>query len=164
MSLTSIFFFFLLSSFLPHLSHSLHSQSNFLSLMQQSLSGITRNWNFTASNPCNFSGITCDDDEHQNIIQIDLSSSLLSGNFPPSICSSLPLLRTLRLGFNNILNGFPIDPLNCSHLEELNLTNSGVSGTIPDLSHLNCLRFLDLSNNFFSGEFPLSITNLTNIE
>ncbi|PKU60076.1 receptor protein-tyrosine kinase CEPR1-like [Dendrobium catenatum] len=165
MPLTSIFFFlFLLPSFLPHLSHSLQSQSNFLSLMQQSLSGITSNWNFTASNPCNFSGITCDDDEHQNIVQIDLSSSSLAGKFPPGICSFLPLLRTLRLGFNNILNGFPIDLLNCSHLEELNLTSSRVTGTIPDLARLQSLRSLDLSNNSFSGDFPLSITNLTNIE
>ncbi|XP_020570697.1 receptor-like protein kinase HSL1 [Phalaenopsis equestris] len=166
MSISTIcfLFFFFLCSFLPHLSHSLQSQSSFLYLMQQSLSGITSSWNFNTSNPCNFSGITCDDEEHQNIIQIDLSSSSLAGNIPPGICSSLPLLRTLRLGFNNILSGFPIDVHNCSHLEELNLTNSGVTGTIPDLSSLNSLRSLDLSNNLFSGDFPLSITNLTNIE
>lgn len=132
--------------------------------MKKSLSGVTSSWDFAAGNPCNFSGIMCSDDRSQNVVEIDLSSSSLAGNFPPNACSSMPLLRTLRLGFNSILNGFPFDLLNCSNLEELNLTNSGISGTIPDLSSLRSLRSLDLSNNRFSGDFPLSITNLTNLE
>ncbi|KAK8956600.1 Receptor-like protein kinase HSL1 [Platanthera zijinensis] len=164
MALPSIFVFHLLFSFILHTSASLQSQSNYLSLMQKSLSGITSHWDFVSGNLCNFSGITCSNQEHQNVVEIDLSSSSLTGNIPPGLCSSLPFLRALRLGFNNILNGFPVDLLNCSHLEELNLTNSGVSGAIPNLSHLQSLRFLDLSNNRFSGEFPLFITNLSNLE
>ncbi|KAL0926554.1 hypothetical protein M5K25_002793 [Dendrobium thyrsiflorum] len=158
-------FLLLLLSFLPLLSFSFQSQSNFLFQLKQSFSGqAISQWNFTADNYCGFYGITCDDDEHRNVVEIDFSSWYLTGTIPSTICTSLPLIRALRLGFNNLHGDLPADLLNCSHLEELNLTHSGIGGTIPDLSPLHTLRLLDLSNNLFCGEFPLSITNLTNLE
>lgn len=38
------------------------------------------------------------------------------------------------------------------------------NGPLPDFAPLQSLRLLDLSRNLFSGDFPLSITNLTNLE
>ncbi|KAG0466107.1 hypothetical protein HPP92_017687 [Vanilla planifolia] len=162
MTLTSIPLFL---SFIVHFSLCLQSPNKYLNLMQQSLAGpaISR-WNFSAGSHCKFSGITCDDDRHQNVIEIDFSSWSLTGKLPPGVCSTFPLLQKLSLSFNDIRGGFPTDLLNCSHLEELNLTNSGITGTIPDLSPLHSLQSLDLSNNQFSGDFPLSIINLTNLE
>ncbi|PKA47483.1 Receptor-like protein kinase HSL1 [Apostasia shenzhenica] len=152
-----------LFTFLPTLTLSFLSQSNFISLMKQSLSGpALSRWDLATGDLCDFPGITCN--AHGIVVGIDLSSWSLTGNFPAGICSALPELRGLRLGFNDIRSGFPAGVLNCSHLEEFNLTSSGVTGAVPDLSGLQSLRSLDLSNNLFSGDFPLSVINLTNLE
>ncbi|KAJ0963320.1 hypothetical protein J5N97_028442 [Dioscorea zingiberensis] len=142
------------------------NQSTFISLIKQSLSGpFMSSWALPCSGDtcfCTFPGIGCDD--NGIVFKLDLSSRSLAGEFPPGICSYLPKLRVLRLDHNDIRSGFPVDVLNCSFLEVLNMSCSGLTGTLPDFSPLQSLRSLDLSNNFFSGDFPLSITNLTNIE
>lgn len=68
------------------------------------------------------------------------------------------------MAYNNIHDGFPTSILNCSLLQELDLSHSKISGTLPDLSPLKSLRLLDLSYSLFYGEFPLSVTNLTSLE
>ncbi|KAG1348102.1 receptor protein-tyrosine kinase CEPR1 [Cocos nucifera] len=168
MSLPSVL---LIISFLPLAlslqATTLQTQSNFLSLMKDSLLGPTMaRWDFTdavGDSPyCSFSGISCD--EHGYVVEIDLSSWKLAGELPSGVCSSLPMLRVLRLADNDISNSFPEDLLNCSFLEELNFSHSGLTGAVPDLSQLQSLRVIDLSNNFFTGGFPISIINLTNLE
>ncbi|CAA2984034.1 receptor kinase HSL1 [Olea europaea subsp. europaea] len=140
------------------------SQSEFLSLMKKSLSGdSSTNWDVGKGiSYCNSTGIGCDEEE--NIIQIDLSGWSLSGNFPEQVCSYLPKLRVLRLGHNNFHGEFPHGIINCSLMEELNMTSIYFTGKLPDLSPLKSLRILDLSYNLFTGEFPMSVTNLTNLE
>lgn len=168
MSLPSLL---LILSFLPFAlsfqATTLQTQSHFLSLMKDSLLGPSMaRWDFTdavGDKPyCNFSGISCND--HGYVVEIDLSSWKLAGDFPSGVCSSLPMLHALRLPYNDISNGFPEDLLNCSSLAELNFSHSGLTGAIPDLSQLQSLHLIDLSNNFFTGEFPISIINLTNLK
>ncbi|KAJ6807355.1 receptor-like protein kinase HSL1 [Iris pallida] len=160
-------------SFLPLLIPlSLQSQSAFLSQMKQSLAGAPMSrWRFPADDVgndtsstsyCSFPGITCD--EAGRVVALDISSWSLTGSFPPNVCSALPALRSLRLAKNNLRGGFPDTVLNCTFLEELNLSFAGVSGRVPDLSPLRSLRLLDLSNNLFSGDFPVSLANLTSLE
>ncbi|CAA2982498.1 receptor kinase HSL1 [Olea europaea subsp. europaea] len=131
-------------------------QSQFLTLMKKSLSASDE------IPVCNYTGISCDDDE--NIVQIDISGWSVSGKFPTHVCSYLPKLRVLRVGHNLLHGEFSRDILNCSLLEELNITYAHLTGTLPDLSPLKSLRLLDLSYNSFTGKFPLSVTNLTNLE
>ncbi|XXG48987.1 hypothetical protein AAC387_Pa02g3290 [Persea americana] len=153
----------------------LQNQSHFFTLIQQTMSGnsfsewnISNNSNSTSNNTlqspyCNYVGITCDDDGY--VTEIDFTSWFLTGHIPSDICSNyLPKLRVLRMAYNNIHDGFPTSILNCSLLQELDLSHSKISGTLPDLSPLKSLRLLDLSYSLFYGEFPLSVTNLTSLE
>ncbi|KAJ3674443.1 hypothetical protein LUZ60_005059 [Juncus effusus] len=163
MSLPSILTF--LSMFSLFISSLCNPQLNFLSLMKQTLIGQAMSqWDLSSSNttPCNLTGITCD--QNLNPISLDISSWSLSGTFPPGLCTTFPTLQNLNISSNSIHGSFPQDFLNCSYLENLNLSNTDLTGTVPDLSSLQSLRSIDLSYNLFTGDFPFSITNLTNIE
>ena len=165
MALPCIFFLFmtLLSLSIPSQA-SVANQSYFFTLMKNSLNGHSlSDWDVTGTTSyCNYAGVRCNDEGYVEVI--DISGWSLSGRFPPDVCSYLPQLRVLRLSHNDLRDNFPDTILNCSLLEELDMQNSQVIGSLPDLSPLKSLRILDLSYNFFSGEFPLSITNLTNLE
>ncbi|KAJ6843938.1 putative receptor-like protein kinase HSL1 [Iris pallida] len=156
----------LLLSFLPLLLAL--SQHAFLSQMKQSLSGplMSSRWHLSATgnstSDCGLPGLACD--AAGRVVAIDVSSWSLAGSLPPGLCSAIPTLRSLRLGGNSLRGGFPGTVLNCSLLEELNLSFAGLSGAIPNLSPLRSLRVLDLSSNSFAGGFPTSIANLTGLE
>lgn len=137
------------------------NQSEFFSLMKKSLSGNFFDWN-EAQHFCNYTGIGCNDGG--NVVRIDISGWFLSGNFPEDVCSYLPELTSLQVGRNNFRGNFPHSITNCSLLEELNMSYTYLTGTLPDFSPLKSLRLLDLSNNNFIGDFPFSITNLSNLE
>nr|GMC61167.1 receptor-like protein kinase HSL1 [Ipomoea batatas] len=139
-----------------------NNQSEFFDLMKKSLSGdFMARWD--GKHVCNYSGIGCDDLGH--VVKIDVSGWLLSGRFPEGVCGYFPKLRVLRLGQNHFHgNRFPVGITNCSVLEELNMTGGYLTGDLPDLNPLQALRSLDLSFNLFTGEFPLSVTNLSNLE
>ncbi|KAL2505585.1 Leucine-rich repeat transmembrane protein kinase family protein [Abeliophyllum distichum] len=165
MAAQGVFFFLVLTlSACTSCQAMISRQSQFLTLMKKSLSGNSLiNWDASTGTPiCNYSGISCDDQE--NIVQIDISGWSVSGKFPEELCSYLPKLRVLRVGHNLFHGEFSRDILNCSLLEELNMTSTHLTGSLPDLSPLKSLRLLDLSYNLFTGEFPLSVTNLTNLE
>ncbi|XP_020597693.1 LRR receptor-like serine/threonine-protein kinase FLS2 [Phalaenopsis equestris] len=122
--------------------------------IKQSLSGQPiSHRNLAARNYCRISGITCDDDCHHNVVEIGLSSMSLTDTIPSTLYLSLPMLRVLRLGFDNLHGDLHVDLLNCSHLQELNLTNSGIGGTIPNISSLYTLRVLKLSAIAFVWQF-----------
>ncbi|KAL5705914.1 Receptor protein-tyrosine kinase cepr1 [Ranunculus cassubicifolius] len=160
-----IFLFFLIFqiSFSSTSSQAMTNQSHFFTLMKKSLSGgsLSR-WNLGENSYCNYTGVTCDFRGY--VVKIDLAAWSVTGQFPDHVCSFLPELRSLRLGHNRLRGNFPISIINCTFLEELNLTSLYLSGTLPNLSSLKSLRTLDLSYNRFTGDFPLSIINLTNLE
>ncbi|XP_042487873.1 receptor protein-tyrosine kinase CEPR1-like [Macadamia integrifolia] len=140
-----------------------YNQSNFFSLMKESLSGKSLSLWDIQSPFCDYAGVHCNG--HGDVETIDVSGWSLTGHFPPSICSYLPQLRNLRLGLNKFHGEFLATIINCSALEELNITGSYLTGTLPDFSPLaSSLRILDLSYNSFTGQFPFSVTNLTNLE
>ncbi|CAA0840734.1 Leucine-rich repeat transmembrane protein kinase family protein [Striga hermonthica] len=153
---------------LLHLDSSRSTQSRFFELMKSSTRGDSlSSWQLNDTNNnthyCNLPGISCDHQE--NIIQVDISGWLLTGRFPDDICTYLPTLQILRLG-RNTFTRFPRGLTNCSHLREFNATRAYFTGPFPDLSPLQkTLQILDLSENRFSGDFPVSaLTNLTNLE
>ncbi|XP_043714304.1 receptor protein-tyrosine kinase CEPR1-like [Telopea speciosissima] len=162
-SLIFLFMLVLLSQFnLSSQARDGNNQSHFFTLMKQSLSGKSLSrWALQAPF-CNYAGVNCND--HGDVVSIDVSGWSLTGHFPPNICSYLPHLRVLRLGPNKFHGYFPSTIINCSVLEELNITGSSLTGSLPDFSPLSSLRVLDLSYNSFTGQFPISFTNLTNLE
>ncbi|KAK2446322.1 receptor protein kinase [Trifolium repens] len=151
---------------ITNMSHVISTnQSEFFSVMKDSLSGnFPLDWSTSKEDKpiCEFTGITCDD--KGNVISLDFSGwSSLSGNFPSNFCSYLPNLRVINLGYTKFK--FPINSIiNCSHLEQLNMNHMHQSGTLPDFSSLKSLRILDLSYNSFTGDFPVSVFNLTTLE
>ncbi|GMP22570.1 hypothetical protein CsSME_00000534 [Camellia sinensis var. sinensis] len=159
------FFLILLLLSLSTTSHStVTNQSQFFTLMKNSLRGNPlSDWDVTTPKPfCNYAGISCN--EHGFLVKIDFSGWSLSGRFPEDVCSYLPELRILRLGYNDLHGNFPQSISDCSLLEELNMSYAYLTGTLPDFSSMAALRSLDLSYNLFTGDFLVSITNLTNLE
>ncbi|CAI8599936.1 unnamed protein product [Vicia faba] len=160
------FFRLILLVFITNISHAITTnQTQFFSVMKDSLSGnYPFDWGASkVEKPvCDFTGITCDD--KGDIIKLDFSGwSSLSGNFPIDFCTYLPSLRVLNLG--NTKLKFPINSItNCSKLEELIMNQMHQSGTLPDFSSLKSLRIVDLSYNSFTGDFPMSVFNLTDLE
>ncbi|KAB5568817.1 hypothetical protein DKX38_002610 [Salix brachista] len=132
--------------------------------MKASLSGnALSDWDATGGNPyCNFTGVSCNSWGY--VEMIDISGWSISGRFPSGICSYFPDLRVLRLGDNTLHGDFLHSIVNCSFLEELNLSFLYATGTYPDFSPMKSLRILDVSYNHFTGEFPMSVTNLSNLE
>ncbi|KAK3425676.1 hypothetical protein EUGRSUZ_F02182 [Eucalyptus grandis] len=142
------------------------NQSQFFALMKDSLYGNAMlSWNLDggAENSfCSFEGVTCN---HQGeVVELDIDGKSLSGEFPADICSYLPQLRILRLGRNKLRGDFYNSFINCSLLEELDMSFLYLHGTLPDFSPMQSLRILDLSSNLFTGKFPMSVFNLTNLE
>lgn len=93
--------------------------------------------NWMESDPCDFYGITCEND---HIVSVDLSGNLLSGPLPP------------ELG-------------NLSHLQSLDLSDNRITGEIPpELGDLSALKVLNLADNQLSGPIPTSLIKLTSLE
>lgn len=138
------------------------NQTHFITLLKTSLSTNNSFTDWNGSNICSYSGFTCNDNGH--VVKIDISGRNLSGSFPENICSYFPYLKTLNIGYNDIHGDFPYTITNCSSLEELIMTHTPLTGNLPDLSPMKSLRQLDLSSCQFSGKFPLSFINLSNLE
>ncbi|KAK9056605.1 hypothetical protein SSX86_023967 [Deinandra increscens subsp. villosa] len=136
------------------------NQTGFFALLNTSLSGTS--FPDHRSNVCNYTGVTCNDKGY--VVKVNISDRNLSGRFPENICSYLPHLKTLDIGYNDIHGDFPYSITNCSLLEELITTHTKLAGKLPDFSPMKSLRLLDLSSCSFSGKFPLSFINLSNLE
>ncbi|KAI5659304.1 hypothetical protein M9H77_28097 [Catharanthus roseus] len=78
-----------------------------------------------------------------------LNKNQLTGTIPAKLFSSDMLLLHLLLDGNNLAGEIPPSLAFVQSLEVLNLANNMLSGTLPDLSGLHHLNFVDLSNNSF---------------
>ncbi|KAL2936248.1 Receptor protein-tyrosine kinase CEPR2 [Bienertia sinuspersici] len=114
-------------------------------------SNYLKSWT-TSNSPCDFSGVTCDQ-ETGSVNGIVLRNASLGGEISPSLCK-LQSLKFLVLPLNSISGNIPPQLKQCSNLKALNLTINKLVGRIPDFSGLRNLEVLDLSGNFFTGEFP----------
>ncbi|KAL4566144.1 hypothetical protein LXL04_030254 [Taraxacum kok-saghyz] len=158
-------FIFYLVLLLPLISSSYEAsmadQAEFFPLMKNSLTGSFLN-DWDDKPVCNYKGVICDQEGY--VVKIDISGQGLFGHFPENVCSFVPRLRSLSFGYNKIHGDFPQSITNCSFLEQLNITHTNLTGTLPDLSPMKSLKLLDLSSNFFTGAFPMSFINLVNLE
>ncbi|CAL9003110.1 unnamed protein product [Prunus brigantina] len=93
---------------------------------------------------------------------------LLDGNrFTGTIPATLGLIKTLevlRLDTNALAGNVPSDLNNLTNINELNLAHNYLSGPLPDLSGMNSLNYVDLSNNSFDpSEAPLWFSTLPSL-
>lgn len=111
---------------------------------------------------CSFSGIMCND--KQKVQEINLSQENLVGALPFDVICSLESLEKLSLGSNSLSGKISDHLANCTKLTYLDLGNNYFSGEVPNLSSLNKLSFLSLNNSGVSGSFPWSsLQNLTSL-
>ncbi|GLU17821.1 hypothetical protein SLE2022_341740 [Rubroshorea leprosula] len=89
-----------------------------------------------------------------SLLHLLLDNNNLYGFLPPEF-SNLQNLRILQLDNNNFSGSeIPHSYSNFSKLVKLSLRNCSLQGSIPDLSRIVNLTFLDLSQNHLSGTIP----------
>ncbi len=132
----------------------------------------------TASDPCTWFGITCNNDE---VIYVDLRNNGLTGSLPASINQlqglsvlvldennlSGPLpdvsatsITFMDLGFNQLTGSIPAS-LGNLQLELLNLRHNQLTGPIPaTFGSLSLVNILLLNDNQLSGSIPAELNNL----
>ncbi|KAK3231278.1 hypothetical protein Dsin_003159 [Dipteronia sinensis] len=159
---------------------------SFKSLVSTDPSDLLFSWNNSNSNPCNWTGVYCDE-VMQRVSRLDLSGFRLAGYISPYIgnlsflgflqlqenhltgiipdqIGDLSSLVVLNLSSNSIRGTIPLNITMCLNLRILDLTGNKISGAIPEgLSHLLNLESLKLSQNQLSGKIPTSISNLTSL-
>ncbi|CAI9301554.1 unnamed protein product [Lactuca saligna] len=99
----------------------------------------------------------------RNLTTLHLGNCNLLGTFPSNVLQ-LQNLQILDLSINRNLHGsLPDFPVNGS-LRSLVLSNTNLSGMIPEsIGNLNNLSRIELPNNNFSGGIPKSMENLTQL-
>ncbi len=91
-------------------------------------------------------------DSNGLVIELNLSSSGLSGEIPPEF-GELVNLRKLSLGHNNLTGEIPPQLGGFSNLKNLSLDDNSLTGQIPrELGNLTNLVLLYLGRNQLSGE------------
>ncbi|XP_057993605.1 probable LRR receptor-like serine/threonine-protein kinase At1g06840 isoform X3 [Hevea brasiliensis] len=101
-----------------------------------------------------------------NLVHFLLDSNNLSGYLPPQL-SELPKLLILQLDNNNFDGAtIPDSYGDMTKLLKLSLRNCNLQGSIPDLSRIPNLGYLDLSSNQLNGSIPAErlSENITTID
>ncbi|XP_068496168.1 leucine-rich repeat receptor protein kinase HPCA1-like isoform X2 [Phaseolus vulgaris] len=97
------------------------------------------------------------------LIHVIFGSNQLVGSIPETLglVTSLTLVRFE----NNSLDGYvPLSLNNLINVTDLLLSNNKLHGALPNLTGMNSLKYLDLSNNGFDkSSFPLWLSNLKNL-
>lgn len=134
----------------------------FKSALVQSNTNVFDTWTEDHS-VCNFTGIGCNSDGF--VAQIVLAKQQLEGLLSfDSICD-LKSLEKIDLGDNALKGSIGESLKNCSQLQHLDVGFNFLTGTVPELSSLSNLKFLNLNCSGVSGRFPWkSLENLTNLE
>ncbi|XP_073099538.1 leucine-rich repeat receptor protein kinase HPCA1 isoform X2 [Elaeis guineensis] len=97
------------------------------------------------------------------LLHVLFDSNSLSGSIPPTI-GLVQSLTAIRLDRNH-LNGYvPSNLNNLTSLTELHLSNNQLIGPFPNLTGMNALIYLDLSNNSFDeSEVPPWFSTLSSL-
>ncbi|XP_056698869.1 receptor-like protein kinase HSL1 [Spinacia oleracea] len=152
-------FLLLFSTLLPFLviSQSPPSDQEILLQIKQEWGNQSQiqSWNSTTSH-CQWVGINCTGGE--SVTGISLNSLNIEVEIPSSICH-LKNLTYLDLGNNRIPGNFPTFLYNCTKLQTLDLSANYFVGELPnDIDNLSLdLQLLNLSLNNFTGNIPTSL-------
>ncbi|KAF5178513.1 Leucine-rich repeat receptor-like protein kinase pepr2 [Thalictrum thalictroides] len=97
------------------------------------------------------------------LIHILFDENKFTGEIPSTL-GAVTTLENLRLDRNSLSGTVPSNLNNLTTLSELHLANNRLTGPIPDLSLLNSLNYVDLSNNSFDkSEAPRWFSNLQSL-
>ncbi len=99
----------------------------------------------------------------QDLERLDLSNNKLEGLIPAQL-GSLSLLRHINLSNNNLSGSLPPALSRLESLAYLDLRWNSFTGPLPDLSEIEPIKTLLLTDNEFGGEIPKWIGNLRNLE
>ncbi|XP_010463514.1 PREDICTED: LRR receptor-like serine/threonine-protein kinase HSL2 [Camelina sativa] len=131
--------------------------------------GNLQDWIITGDNrnPCNWTGITCDDNirNGSTVTSIDLSGYNIFGGFPYGFCRIRTLIN-INLSQNNLNGTIDSAPLSlCSKIQVLILNGNNFSGKLPEFSpEFRNLRVLELESNLFTGEIPQCYGRLISLQ
>ena len=137
MAQKAIFLLLVLLSFVFYSSRAIrHDQSQVFTLMKASLSGKAfSDWDVSGGKTyCNFTGVGCNGQGY--VETINFSGWSLSGNFPADVCSYLPELRVLDISRNHLHGNFLNGVVNCSLLEEFNMSSIYLRATQIGRAHV----------------------------
>ncbi|KMT18278.1 hypothetical protein BVRB_2g024420 isoform A [Beta vulgaris subsp. vulgaris] len=82
------------------------------------------------------------------LIHIILNENQLNGSIPDTL-GDIRTLTVIRLDRNSLSGSVPQNLSMLTSLTQLYLANNNLSGPIPDLTDMNLLTYVDLSNNSF---------------
>lgn len=82
------------------------------------------------------------------LIHLLFDGNRFTGNIPDSL-GFVSTLEVVRLDRNSLSGQVPLNLNNLTKVNELNLANNQLTGTLPDLSKMDLLNYVDLSNNTF---------------
>lgn len=103
---------------------------------------------------------------NMRLIHLILDNNQLTGRIPITL-GSVQTLEVIRLDWNSITGSVPSNFNNLTNINELYLSNNNLSGPVPNLTGMNALNYLDMSNNSFDpSAFPpwlSSIQSLTTL-
>ena len=121
-------------------------------------------WNKFASDKdyCNWYGITCDDDT-SIITLVNLPNNNLIGKIDSNYFK-LPGVEELNIT-NNALKGSINFLLQLTEVKKIDISHNGFSGIIPmNIGKLDRLRSVIFNDNELSSNIPSSISQLSNLE
>ncbi|XP_019191135.1 PREDICTED: probable leucine-rich repeat receptor-like protein kinase At5g49770 [Ipomoea nil] len=100
---------------------------------------------------------------NMKLIHLLLEQNKLTGNIPETL-GLVTHLEVVRLDKNLLKGPVPSNLNNLTSVNELYLANNGFSGALPNLTGMNNLNYLDMSNNSFDPtDFPLSLQTLQSL-
>ncbi|CAK9871092.1 unnamed protein product [Sphagnum jensenii] len=124
--------------------------------------GQLSNWNENDLDPCNWSGIRCQN-ATRRVFGLNVPFCRLQGSISPEL-GKLDKLHRLDLHKNEFFGQIPPEIGNCSSLKSLYLEGNYLTGDIPEeLGNLSQLMALDLANNGLTGTIPTSLGSLHNL-
>ncbi|KAG5525660.1 hypothetical protein RHGRI_032084 [Rhododendron griersonianum] len=97
------------------------------------------------------------------LIHVLFESNQLTGSIPSTLALVL-ILEVVRLDRNSLTGSVPSNFSNLVYVNVLYLSNNQLTGPLPNLSSMNDLYYVDLSNNTFDASlFPSWFSNLLSL-
>ncbi|XP_007019716.2 PREDICTED: probable leucine-rich repeat receptor-like protein kinase At5g49770 isoform X1 [Theobroma cacao] len=97
------------------------------------------------------------------LIHILFDGNQFAGNIPSTL-GHVQTLEVLRLDRNALTGKVPSNLNNLTNINELNLAHNNLTGPLPDLTSMNTLNYVDLSNNSFDPtETPVWFSTLASL-
>ncbi|PNX85562.1 putative inactive receptor kinase [Trifolium pratense] len=153
MKLKETVLFFLIAFLIAIVSGAdLASDREVLIKLRASVGGRTLFWNTTETEPCLWTGVTCD---NKRVTALRLPAMGLTGDLPLGL-GNLTELQTLSLRFNALTGEIPSDFGNLVNLRNLYLHGkNNFSGEVSEkFNKLTRLDTLFLEQNRFTGSVP----------